>query len=670
MTGRDSRHLRLTVLGLVAAVLFGALFARLWFLQVLAGERYSQLANSNRVRFVVIEAPRGRVLSTDGTELVDNRPAQTISADRRKLLDNDGEPLDATARATLERLSGLLGMSVDEIVERLTSRRYSPFRPIPIKEDVPPEAIFAVSEQQELFPGVVAETLPVRTYPQGETAAHLVGYLGEISEEQLAREQFADYRLGDLIGQGGLEMSYEQDLHGEEGLRRLEVNAEGTVLQVLDEDLPERGDDVQTTIDLDLQREVEQILEEGIVASRDIERRDGTTLPSVAGSAVVLDPRDGSITAMASWPSFDPSRFVGGVPLGYWEFLNDPGNHFPLLNRAIQSAYPPGSTFKIVSAAAALTADLIGAGTTLECPPTWQFADITFRNWNPRHEGRLALADALMRSCDTYFYELAKREWEAEQGRLAATGDAGEVLPPVAESFGLGDPLGVDLPGERGGIIPGRQWRRAYWDDHKDIYCRKADELSAGSYAQRVNADLCRFGGRWRGGDAVNRSIGQGDVLVTPLQLASAYAAVANGGTLHRPHVGGRVLRGDGTVVRTIDPEPLSTLPLQPAELQAIRTGLRRVVHGPDGTAESAFTGFPLDRISVAGKTGTAEMKPRVPYAWFVAYAPADDPRYVVAVMVEEGGGGSQTAAPIVRRILEAAFDLTRTPFRPGELTE
>jgi penicillin-binding protein 2 len=674
MTSNDTTPaLRLTLVTAIVAVLFLALFGRLWFLQVLAGDRYLALSESNRVQLVVLEAPRGRILDADGQELVKNRPAQTISADKKKLLNGLGEPRDEQAEQVLERLSSLLDLSVDEILERLNSRRYSPFRPVPIKEDVPAEVIFAVSEHQELFPGVEAETLPVRTYPNGTTAAHMVGRIGEISQDDLEQEEFADYRQGALIGWSGLEKTYEHYLQGQEGLRKLEVNAKGIVQAKLGERAPVRGDDLWTSLDLDLQIETERILEEGILASRDIQRTDGRFLPSVAGSAVVLDADDASVVAMASWPTYDPSEFVGGVSQDYWNWLTDADGdeepaHVPLFNRPIQSAYPPGSVFKIVSGAAAMEAGLVTPDTQIPCPPAWRLGNHTFRNWNSRHEGTLDLADALMRSCDTYFYELAAQQWAREQNQVEATGEADEVLPRVAEAFGLGRTLGIDLPSEQPGTIPGRDFRQQYWEGHKDTYCAKAESLEAGTYAQRINEDLCRDGYRWRGGDAVNSSIGQGDVLTTPLQMAAAYVAVANGGTLYAPRIGQRIVDAEGEVVEEFQPEALGPLPTSPDELAAIQEGLRKVVMAPRGTGRSAFVraDFPLDRIAVAGKTGTAELKPKVPYAWFASYAPTDDPEYVVVVSVEQGGGGSQTAAPIAARILQAAFGLDVDPFAAG----
>jgi penicillin-binding protein 2 len=658
-TSDPSPALRLTFLTVIVVGLFLALFSRLWFLQVLAGDRYVELADTNRLRTVVTEAPRGRILDAEGQELVKNRPALTISAERQLLLDGNGDPRGEEAERVLDRLSELLQLERDEIIERLTSRRYSPFRAIPVAFDVAPEIVFTVREHQELFPGVVAEMLPVRTYPHGTLAAHMVGYLGEISEEELAAPEFADYRGGDLIGRGGLEEVYEPDLRGVEGQRILEVTAQNAVVEVISEREPQQGNDLVTTLDLDLQQAVERLLEDGILASRDeIHTASGRNLPSTGGSAIVLDPRDGSILAMASYPTFDPREFVGGVTQTYWAEITDPENFTPLFNRPIQAAHPPGSVFKTVTGAAYMEAGLVGPQSPLPCPSSWDLGGITFNNWNRANEGAMALSTALMRSCDTYFYELAYRQWQREQ---AQGGAEAEILPTVAAKWGFGRQLGIDLPSERAGTIPGREWRREYWERNRDAYCRNAEELPSGTYGQQVNADLCQFGGLWRGGDAVNTSIGQGDVLTTPMQVAASYMAVANGGTVYRPHVGRAILDLDGQVVREIEPEVVSELGLDSTELAAIQDGLRRVVMEERGTARGAFTRgtpFPLDEIPVAGKTGTAELKPKVPFAWFAAYAPADDPEYVVVVNVEEGGGGSQTAAPIARNILEHLFGI------------
>jgi penicillin-binding protein 2 len=653
--------LRLTFLSVVVIGLFLALFSRLWFLQVLAGDRYALAAEENRERLVVTEAPRGRILDAGGQELVANRPAITISADRQLLLDAASEPVDADAERILDRLAKLLLLDRAEIVERLTSRRYSPFRPIPIAIDVSPEIAFAVRERQELFPGVVAETLPVRTYPQGEMAAHLVGYLGEITEEDLAEERFADYRPGELIGRGGLESVYEGDLRGDAGRRILEVNRQDRVLDVLRERDPVPGNDLQTSLDLDLQAATERLLEEGIIASRDIPRPgEDRNLQSTGGSAIVMDPRDGSILAMASYPTFDVREFAGGVSQVYYDEVTSADNERPLFNRPIQATHPPGSVFKIVTGAAFLQAELVGPSTRVNCPGSFEIGPQTFNNWNAANEGPMALAEALWRSCDTYFYDLAYTQWQREERQ----DDPQEILDIVAGRFGFGERLGIDLPGEQPGVIPGREWREQYHLANKDVICQQA-ETESDAVTRDILADLCVSGGIWRPGDAVNRSIGQGDVLTTPLQVAASYMAIANGGTVYRPHIGQQLVGPDGEVVREIEPEVVSELELSEAELGAVQRGVEGVVMHPRGTGRSAFTRanaegepFPLEAIPVAGKTGTAEMGDRVPYAWFASYAPADDPEVVVVVNVEEGGGGSQTAAPIARNILDHYFGL------------
>lgn len=669
--------LRITLLASVILLFMLALVSRLWFLQILAGERFEELSQSNASRIVYTEAPRGRILAADGAPLVGNRSAPTVVVNRQALLDNAGDVASEDAQRVLDDLGQLLGLSRDEIMESLSNRRFSPFSPVPVYEDVPPEVRFYIQEHQEFFPGVSVVDRPVRTYPQGESAAHILGYTGEIDVE-LDDPTFAGYRAGEQVGKAGLEKTYELDLQGEEGLDLLSVSARGTVLEVLSSNPPRRGDDLVTTIDLDLQRATERILEEGIIASRDIVRDDGRNLESRAGSALVMDPRDGSILAMASWPTFDPSAFADGLTEAEFDAIFDRtvSDEVPAINRAIQGAYPPGSVFKIVSGAAALDAGLISTDTRVPCPSSWDLGTITFNNWNRASEGAMDLSTALKRSCDTFFYELAYQQYVREESLLDDGVDATEQLEAIARQFGYGIELGIDLPSEQDGVIPSRSWKEDFWERTRVNNCTLADQAavrvredpsSANQYAYRLYNELCTDGYRFRGGDAVNASIGQGDVLSTPLQVAASYAAIANGGTLWRPHIGDRIVAADGTPVREIEPEALNQLPLSDAGLAEIQLGLEEVVMGDGGTAVGAFAGFPTDRIPVAGKTGTAELGDQIPYAWFASYAPADDPRYVVVVSVERGGGGSQTAAPIAMRILQAAFDLDVTPFEPGD---
>ena len=653
----ESTRLRLTFLTLLVATLFMLLFGRLWYLQVMAGDRYVELSQSNASRTLSLEAARGKILDRDGDVLVGNRYANVVSVQPGEL----GEQADTV----LADLADLLGTTSEEIEARIAGSTVDAVRPKPVAIDVPTDIVFYIWENQSTrYPGVYAESLPLRSYPHGPLAAHVVGYLGQISPDELAQERYADYRPGADIGRTGVERTYEQHLQGVEGLRVLEVNARGDVLRQVSETRPQPGSDLVLTLDIDIQRFTETALAEGIaVASelRDTQGRGDGTFAAPAGAALVMDVDTGAVRAMASYPAFDPGEFVGGVSADYYAGLLAEENHFPLLNRTIQSSYPPGSVFKVVPASAALRHGLMTATSELPCPGTWRWGSSSYNNWTRSNSGSMTLAESLTHSCDTVYYELARRMWEREQD----TGVATEFLTEEARAWGFGKKQGIDLPSERAGVVPGRRWREQYWRQARHGYCRRA-ESAADASAKQLFTELCsEQGATWRGGDAVNMAIGQGDMQATPLQVANAFAAIANGGTLWRPHVGHQIVHRDGRVV-DIRPEKIGELPLGGAELGILRSGLEGVT-ADGGTAGSVFSDFP---VPVAGKTGTAEQRGAQPYAWFAAYAPADEPRYVVVAMVEEGGGGSQTAAPIVRRILEGLFDLELQEIDPGRVTD
>lgn len=647
----ESRRLRLTFLALVVVGLFVLLVARLWFLQIMAGEQFVAQATGNAVRTVTLDPPRGKIVDRDGETLVRNRFAPVVSV----LPDEMGDEEDR--REIYTDLAELLDMDVDVVAERAESLRYGPFRPRPIATDVPIDVISYIHEHSATrYPGVYAQTLPLRQYPHDSLASHLLGYIGEISAEELDSERYAGYRRGELIGWAGLERSREQWLRGTPGQRRLEVDPTGEVMRELGETPPVPGSDLRLTLDQESQKLVEDALAEGMEVARDDD------LPATAGAAVVLNPDNGEIVAMASEPTFDPEQFVGGITQEDWDALNDPDNEFPLINRAVQSAQPPGSVFKVVTSLAALDEGVITPNTTLDCPGVWEWNTFRYPNWRTRDSGSINLEEALAESCNTYYFELARRMWKAEQ----AEGDEPrERIQSHAERLGLGEPTGVDLPGERGGIVPGRKWKRDYWERTRETTCAQAEEAeAAGSDNADLLAELCEEGWRWRGGDAVNLAIGQGDLLVSPLQMANVYAAIANRGTLWKPHVTDAAVSPQGEVT-DFEPERLAELPYDRAHLNAVHRGLRAV--NERGTAEAVFGDMP---VPIAGKTGTAQNKPREDISWYVGYGPAEDPRYVVAVMVEEGGGGGETAAPITRHIFEGLFDLEQTPLTTGPDTD
>ena len=591
---------RFVVLSLLAVIIFALLLLRLWYLQVISVERYQTLSERNRIRYIPISAPRGVIYDRDGDLLVANRPAFTVSVLRQEVEDKD---------QLLDRLAGYLGMPREALDKRWEAgRRVPPYRPFVLAEDVGRDAVERVQENSIDLPGVLVEVRPMRAYPYGEMAGHLFGYLGEITEKELDEEAFADYRPGDYVGKSGLEQLLEADLRGQEGERLIEVDVKGKELRTLKTLEPLPGHKVYLT----LQRRVQQAAE--------------AAFGDQAGAAVALDPKTGEDLAMVSKPSFDPGMFARGISGKEWlALLRDPRH--PLQNKALQGQYPPGSTFKLVTALAALRAGAIQPGTTLDCGGSLEVGDREFRCWKKRGHGPTDLKKAIRESCDVYFYQVA----------LSVGIDR---IAEMAHELGLGQVLGFATGGEKSGLIPDRAWKRR------------------------------RFGTSWYDGETVNAAIGQGFVTATPLQLAEMTATIANGGRLLRPHIVKEVTDLQGDVLRKTSPELLGTADLPKPDLKAVQRGLVAVVNEAHGTGWSSH----LAEIKVAGKTGTAQVvrlkdeedetaAGHIPYrfrdhALFVAYAPAEDPQIAVAVVVEHGSHGGSAAGPIVRAILESYFGI------------
>jgi penicillin-binding protein 2 len=647
----ERTRLRLTIVGMLVLSVFVLLIARLWYIQIVAGERYAAQAERNRVRTVSLEAPRGRILDRAGRVLVDNRHVHVLAVRP----DEMGDRRDAV----LSELARLLGIDAAEIRARVADAPEDPVRPVPIAFDVPERsALFVWEHQSTRFPGVYAELVPRRSYPHGQLAAHVLGYTGEITPELLDDPAHAGAEPGDQVGMAGVERSYERTLRGVPGRRELEIDAAGDVVRQISERLPQPGADLQLTIDLDVQRLAERALADGLVHARrltDPEDRGDGRLAAPAGAVVVVDARTGALRAVASQPTFAPDAFVGGIAVDDYAALVAPTAHAPLVNRAVQSAYPPGSVFKIASAAAALRHGFATSRSRFACPGTWRWnpGGQPYRNWTSADLGAMTLAESLAQSCDTVFYELAKRMWEAEE----RDGASDELIGRQARALGFGSATGVDLPGEGDGVVPGRRWRRRAWEANRDDSCRQAREATDPE-TRRLLTELCGpVGAVWRGGDAVNMAIGQGDVLATPLQVGAAMAAVANTEVVPRPHVAAAIQRAGGAPRRL--PVPAGTpLDLGPADLDVLRRGLEGVT-APGGTADDAFAGAALP---VAGKTGTAEAGGDQPFAWFAGYGPATGARNVVVVLIEQGGNGSRTAAPVAREIFDGLADLDPGP--------
>lgn len=598
--------LRVAMVGGLAIVLLFVILFRLWFLQILSGSQYVALANNNRVRTVKIVAPRGSILARNGAVLVDNRPALDIGI---RPMDVPAGQLGALAR----RLSPVIGVPAKAIVRRVQQNMWLPYDLVIVKRDASMTMVAYVLERTDSFPGVEIQHDYLRAYPQGDLAAHILGYLGEISPQQLKQARYKGYSAGDEIGQSGVEYTYDRWLRGVDGSLKVEVDAFGRPRgQLPGGHLPQPGDNVVLTIDSGVQRATEQALKYGI----SLAHQNGFPQAN-AGAAVVLDAHTGGVVAMASYPTYDPAWFAGGISAAHYRALTAPQADNPLLNRAIAGQYPCGSTFKVVDTVAALEEGVITPSTTLYCPGVYVNHGLVFHDWNPAGHGTIDVTQALVQSADTFFYQIGYDFYLRK----------GTVLEDWARQLGFGHVTGIDIPGEAAGLVPTPAWRRR-------TYTNPVDKL-------------------WKPGNSINLAIGQGDLEVTPLQLAVTYAAIANGGYIVRPHLGYSIETPQGTVLERIPTPPQHKLAVSPSYLALIRHALRLAASTPAGTSYGVFGNYPL---AVAGKTGTAQVFGKEDYSWYASFAPADNPQYVVVVLIEQGGHGGTAAAPAARLIYDALF--------------
>ena len=649
--------MRVKVLAALVIVMFAALTTRLWFLQVLAAERYRAHAADNAVRIVEIPAARGVIKDSSGTEiLVDNRSSIILTINRQEA----GEEKERI----LFELSELLDVPAAELGARLDDDRYYVYSPIPVAVDVPKRVAFYVKEHARRFPGVDVQSAPVRHYPLGSLASHVIGYLGQISPEKLEDPAFADYEPGDLVGVSGVEAVYEPDLAGTQGLVKYRVNSLGQNLGEIGQQDPVPGNDVWLTIDADIQRYTEDALASGIRYARSVyDSNTGRNFAANGGAAIVLDPQTGAIEAMASYPWFDPAAFTRSISNNEFARRFGQARGLPLLNRALAGQYPPGSTYKPWVALSALRRDIVTTGRSYGCPPSWtapfdesnpEAIQYVFNNWTTANLGYMNLATALARSCDTVFYPMGYEYWRDFYPPPWADGVEGnddeaalELLQKDLRATGFGQPTNVDLPFELVGRVPDAEWKRTIHENYPDDFPD----------------------GDWFPGDFVLMTIGQGDTLVTPLQMASAYGALLADGKMCVPHVLDRVVGVDDVQVRRYRPRCDATLPFDPRDLRYVRDALTQTVRG-SGTAAGAFAGFPFEQVWVAGKTGTAEVDPKQDYSWFAGMTEAFGEQHVVVVLVEQGGHGSTTAAPIARHIIEGMYGIEFTQYTEVEGTD
>jgi len=593
----DAEWFRQRVTGVMICVLaaFAVLLLRLIYIQVLKGEEYRLLSLNNRIRLQSIDPPRGLICDRNGHVLVENRPSFDVDITQKDA---------GKVEETVEKVAKHLNVSHEELMLKLTSSKgISAYKPILLKQDIGRNALASIEAHKYDLPGIAVNVKLRRHYLNVQDAAHLIGYLSEISPEELARQQYPGRRRGDFIGKFGAEKAYENYLRGTRGGRQVEVNANGQVVRILKTVAAKPGQNIYLTIDHTLQKKAESLLR------------------GVAGAAVAMEPGSGRILALASSPSFDQNYFAMGMSHDQWDTLIS--NPFrPMENKAIQGEYPPGSTYKIITAMAGLEEGVIDENTQVFCPGYYRFGNRTYRCWKKGGHGQVDIHKAITESCDVYFYKV---------GELLGV----DRLAWYARASGLGLPTGINLDKEAKGLIPTAAWKKK------------------------------RVGVPWQEGETLSVAIGQGFNLATPLQMAGMMAAIASGGTRYKPIIMEAVKTPDGRVLYQSEPKVIGKMPVSEPTLKLLKTGLWAVVNSDQGTARGSH----LADIEISGKTGTSQVISRKkddtrpeedrpahlrPHAWFVAYAPSENPVIAVAVLIEHGEHGSSAAAPVARELIKA----------------
>ncbi|MCF8125308.1 MAG: penicillin-binding protein 2 [Desulfotignum sp.] len=596
---RDWLKQRIMVASLCILTVFVFLFLRLVYLQLIKGEEFRRLSETNCVRLKSIKPSRGLIYDRHNTLLVDNRPAFDLV-----IVLEDAAPVPDT----VSFLSLLIHESYADLMDNIQKAGDAAFyKPITLKKDISRDQLAIVEAHKFDLPGIHIETEPTRHYIYPGTASHLLGYLGQINKRELETEKYPHVKSGDNIGRYGVEKTFEPFLQGRRGGRQVEVDVNGRVVKVLKTVEPLPGNDLYLTLDLSLQQMAEDLIKDH------------------DGAVVALDPSNGDVLVMASNPGFNQNDFIGGISSDKWRALMENPGH-PMTNKAIQAEYPPASTYKTLTAIAALEEKVIGGDTTTFCPGFYVFRGRRYHCWSRHGHGKLSVVDALAQSCDVFFYQTGEK-----------TGV--DALAQYANGCGLGRPTGIALAHERHGLIPTSVWKRQ------------------------------RFNEPWHPGETLSISIGQGFNLVTPLQMAVFTAAIANGGTLYRPRIIKTIQDDRGRVIKKIDPEITGGIPAGAKTLELVKKGLVKVIQGDRGTARS----LRIKGIEMAGKTGTAQVFSRKTgekfdneklerklqdHAWFVCYAPAQNPVIAISVIIEHGEHGSSAAAPVAGALVRKYLGL------------
>ncbi len=664
-------RLSLLVVQIFILTLMVALLGRLFYLQVAAAPRYKDAALSIQSRDVINPATRGLIVDSSGVPLALNRVGLAITVDRIALDKQSDKGVNVLAR-----VSSLLGLSYDDVYrgtrlcgelpknDRAGCWTGSRYQPIPITKEADPEIALQIVERTSEYPGIGAAPIAIRNYPgyAGANAAHELGYIGPVTEEDLSGQNGRSYYRSETIGKTGLEFQYDSFLRGTPGIRTVIVDRKESVTRVSQNTAPISGNHVVTSLDVRLQAGVEKALADAVGRAR------ASGFPGDSGAAVVMDIRNGQILAMASYPTYDPNSWEKGLSVKDAKALFSEKNNVPALSRPLQGLFAPASTFKAVSLVAAANAGY-NLNATYNCPSETQIGTRAFQNFESKALGRMNMKRAMAVSCDTIWYQIAYDEW-VRDGGLKPKSNPNDYFFKAAEGFQVNKKTGIDMPSESAGRLADRQWRKDWYADNKDFYCNYKDRAKKSQltpFLIELARENCLDGDKIRAGDAVNFSIGQGDTVITPLKLTQMYAALGNGGKILRPTLAKAVVSTDGKIIKKIEPKQLGTLPATPATLKLLDASFREVV--TSGTGAGAFAGFP---VAISGKTGTAQVFGRnangslkADTSWFASYGPTENPRYAVVMMVSQGGFGASVSGVGVRKIYETLFGVTGSKVDP-----
>ncbi|MFE3994574.1 penicillin-binding protein 2 [Streptomyces goshikiensis] len=657
-TGRTPRvQIRLVIIQVLVFSLLFTLGGRLWYLQIRNGAEYSDEAKNNHVQQVVQPAVRGSILDARGVPLADNETRLVVSASRTELM-----KIKDKGKGVLTRLAGVLDLKPQDVMDkvRLCDSKTpqpcwngSPYQPIPVTDEATTQQALQIRERPEDFPGITAEPTAVRRYPApgGANTGQVLGYLSPVTDDEIvkAKNTNSPFLRSDQVGRFGLERTYDKALRGKSGVTRYEVDNLGRVIGEAANDPAVPGANLVTSIDARVQGVAEFELNAAMVEARkQIDRNTGVPYKADAGAIVVLESKTGRVVAMASNPTYDPNVWVGGISGKDYAKLTAKSSNVPLMNRAIQGQAAPGSIFKVIPTTAAVNAGYKFDG-NYPCPSSYSIGGQVFKNFESQGHGSITLGQALEVSCDTVFYALAHQQWQKD-GALKPVKNPADIFYKTAHQFGLGAETGVDLPGEEKGRVPDRQWKQRFWEANKDQWCKTGKK--GGTYIELLSYENCLEGNLMRAGDSVNYSIGQGDTLVTPIQMATIYAAISNGGTMWNPTIGKAVISADGKNVEEIKPQAHGKLPMTTKTRDQIDEALEGVA--TRGTAAWRFGGWPQKQIPMHAKTGTAEVYGKQTTSWFATYT--ED--YTIVMTISQGGTGSGASGPAVRNVYNAIYGL------------